>query len=138
MTETRRGTQDGPTIRLERGDAADGRGAGLERGTERRVPRIAFNRPCGLRGTSVAAASGEGDLLGRIAISPADLRAREKAAFTLRLDPARHARLKDACAARGRSAQQIVTQALDAFLAAASGPAFEPRPARAAIRTGGF
>ena len=40
-----------------------------------------------------------------------------KAAFTLRLDPERHLRLRLACAVGNRSAQQIVTQALDAFLA---------------------
>jgi hypothetical protein len=39
-----------------------------------------------------------------------------KAAFTLRLDPARHLRLRLACAVMNHSAQQIVTQALDAFL----------------------
>lgn len=39
-----------------------------------------------------------------------------KAAFTLRLDPERHLRLRLACAVNNRSAQQIVTQALDAFL----------------------
>ena len=41
-----------------------------------------------------------------------------KAAFTLRLDPDRHLRLRLACALSGHSAQQIVTQALDDFLAA--------------------
>ena len=40
-----------------------------------------------------------------------------KAAFTLRLDPARHLRLRLACAVGGRSAQQLVTDALDALLA---------------------
>ncbi len=39
-----------------------------------------------------------------------------KAAFTLRLDPERHLRLRLACAVGNRSAQQIVTEALDAFL----------------------
>jgi len=39
-----------------------------------------------------------------------------KAAFTLRLDPERHLRLRLACAVHNRSAQQIVTEALDAFL----------------------
>lgn len=39
-----------------------------------------------------------------------------KAAFTLRLDPARHLRLRLASAMRGDSAQQLVTEALDAFL----------------------
>jgi hypothetical protein len=41
-----------------------------------------------------------------------------KAAFTLRLDPERHLKLRLACAVDGRSAQQIVTVALDQFLAA--------------------
>ena len=41
-----------------------------------------------------------------------------KAAFTLRLDAERHLRLRLACAVTGRSAQQIVTGALDALLAA--------------------
>jgi hypothetical protein len=42
--------------------------------------------------------------------------ARAKAAFTLRLDPDRHLRLRLACAVGHRSAQQIVTQALDEYL----------------------
>lgn len=40
-----------------------------------------------------------------------------KAAFTLRVDPVRHLKLRLACAVSGRSAQQIVTDALDALLA---------------------
>ncbi len=40
-----------------------------------------------------------------------------KAAFTLRLDPERHLRLRLVCAVNHRSAQQIVTLALDEFLA---------------------
>jgi hypothetical protein len=39
-----------------------------------------------------------------------------KAAFTLRLDPDRHLRLRLACAVGGRSAQQLVTDALDHLL----------------------
>jgi hypothetical protein len=39
-----------------------------------------------------------------------------KAAFTLRLDPQRHLKLRLACAVDGRSAQQIVTAALDHLL----------------------
>ena len=39
-----------------------------------------------------------------------------KAAFTLRLDPDRHLRLRLACAVDGRSAQQLVTDALDTLL----------------------
>jgi predicted transcriptional regulator len=39
-----------------------------------------------------------------------------KAAFTLRLDNDRHLRLRLASAVTNRSAQQLVTEALDAFL----------------------
>jgi hypothetical protein len=39
-----------------------------------------------------------------------------KAAFTLRLDPQRHLKLRLACAVGGRSAQMLVTDALDALL----------------------
>lgn len=41
----------------------------------------------------------------------------KKAAFTLRLDAARHLKLRLACAVTGRSAQQLVAGALDEFLA---------------------
>ncbi|HVM23361.1 MAG TPA: hypothetical protein VM308_08715 [Sphingomicrobium sp.] len=40
-----------------------------------------------------------------------------KAAFTLRLDAERHLKLRLACAVDGRSAQQLVTDALDRLLA---------------------
>jgi hypothetical protein len=40
-----------------------------------------------------------------------------KAAFTLRLDPERHLKLRLACAVSGRSAQMLVTDALDQLLA---------------------
>lgn len=39
-----------------------------------------------------------------------------KAAFTLRLDPERHLRLRLACAVGNRSAQQLVTEAVDRLL----------------------
>lgn len=39
-----------------------------------------------------------------------------RAAFTLRLDQERHLKLRLACTVRGRSAQQLVTDALDALL----------------------
>ena len=42
--------------------------------------------------------------------------ARDKTAFTLRLDPERHFKLRLACAVTGQSAQQLVTGALDQFL----------------------
>jgi hypothetical protein len=41
---------------------------------------------------------------------------KSKAAFTLRLDPDRHLKLRLACAVNGRSAQQIVTDAVDQML----------------------
>jgi hypothetical protein len=41
-----------------------------------------------------------------------------KVAFTLRLDAERHLRLRLACAVSNRSAQKVVTDALDAFLTA--------------------
>lgn len=41
---------------------------------------------------------------------------KDKAAFTLRLDSERHLKLRLACAVRHQSAQQLVTDALDAFL----------------------
>ncbi len=54
-------------------------------------------------------------LAGKAAPAPATARSR-KAAFTLRLDADRHLKLRLACAVSGRSAQQIVTQALDDYL----------------------
>ncbi len=42
--------------------------------------------------------------------------AAHKAAFTLRLDPDRHLRLRLASAVAGRSSQQLLVAALDAFL----------------------
>lgn len=40
----------------------------------------------------------------------------KRAAFTLRLDSERHLKLRLACTVKGRSAQQIVTEALDRLL----------------------
>ena len=60
------------------------------------------------------------------AVAPAPVRAptprsepgsKGKAAFTLRLDPSRHLKLRLACAVTGRSAKQLVTDALDQLLA---------------------
>jgi hypothetical protein len=39
-----------------------------------------------------------------------------RAAFTLRVDDVRHLKLRLACTMQGRSAQQLVTQALDRLL----------------------
>jgi hypothetical protein len=53
-----------------------------------------------------------------VALPPRERTAgKAKAAFTLRLDPDRHLKLRLACAVAGRSAQQIVTEALDEYLA---------------------
>lgn len=41
---------------------------------------------------------------------------KDKAAFTLRLDPERHLKLRLACAVANRSAQQMVVEALDSML----------------------
>ena len=48
---------------------------------------------------------------------PASRAAGRKAAFTLRIEAERHLRLRLACAVQNRSAQQILTAALDGFLA---------------------
>lgn len=52
----------------------------------------------------------------RLARESRALTAGHKAAFTLRLDADRHLRLRLASALAGRSAQHLVTEALDAFL----------------------
>ena len=48
----------------------------------------------------------------------AEAGSKAKAAFTLRLDAKRHLKLRLACAVTGRSAQQLVTEALDSLLGA--------------------
>lgn len=65
--------------------------------------------PIALRPVSVATAA-------RIGRESAKQTAKGKAAFTLRLDSERHLRLRIASALAGRSAQAIVTDAVDAFL----------------------
>ena len=47
---------------------------------------------------------------------PAAANAKPKAAFTLRLEAERHLKLRLACAVTGRSAQQLLTEALDQLL----------------------
>src|SRR3546814_9625189 len=49
--------------------------------------------------------------------APRGQRARDKAAFTLRLDAERHLRLRLASAVTARSAQTILTELLDDYLA---------------------
>jgi hypothetical protein len=57
-------------------------------------------------------------LAGKVAaiVAPVPVAAGRKTAFTLRLDAERHLKLRLACAVQNRSAQQIVTDALDRFL----------------------
>lgn len=83
----------------------------------------------GQAGTAAAAPNQVRESLDRIAAHldrpvqplPTDRRSstrdRRRAAFTLRLDNERHLKLRLACTVRNRSAQQIVTDALDALLA---------------------
>lgn len=52
----------------------------------------------------------------RASRSRAEAGTKGKAAFTLRLDPDRHLKLRLACAVSARSAQQLVTRALDELL----------------------
>lgn len=55
----------------------------------------------------------------KAAVRPqAERSAKSKAAFTLRLDPDRHLKLRLACAVSAKSAQQLVTRALDELLGA--------------------
>ena len=62
-------------------------------------------------------AAAKGALAPRHAPRPrSSVGSKAKAAFTLRLDPERHLKLRLACAVDGRSAQQFVTDALDQFL----------------------
>ena len=74
---------------------------------------------------AVAEAPAVHPVVARIVPTPAPRRApkarsaagtKGKAAFTLRLDPDRHLKLRLACAVSGRSAQLLVTDALDALL----------------------
>ena len=59
--------------------------------------------------------------LSKARLMPVAMPRTAKAAFTLRLDPERHLRLRLVSAVKNRSAQQIVTEALDAFLKAQPG-----------------
>ena len=52
-----------------------------------------------------------------IGLKPLPVRRTRPAAFTLRLDPDRHLRLRLACTLQGRSAQSLVTEAVDRLVA---------------------
>ncbi len=57
---------------------------------------------------------------------------KSRAAFTLRLDSDRHLKLRLACAVARKSAQQIVTEALDEYLTAKFPDATKAAPKTAA------
>ena len=96
--------------------------------------RVLRMQPAGAPSTSIAAApspvratidriaaklEAPRDTLAPVALSTARRAANDsrRAAFTLRLDQERHLKLRLACTVRGRSAQQLVTDALDGLLA---------------------
>lgn len=66
-------------------------------------------------------------------LKPLPVRRTRTAAFTLRLDPDRHLRLRLACNLRGRSAQALVTEAVDRLLADI--PEIEPLADRISTET---
>ena len=57
----------------------------------------------------------------------------KRTAFTLRLDAERHLKLRMACTLTGRSAQSLVTEAVDAMFAEM--PELDPLIARVQTRT---
>lgn len=66
---------------------------------------------------------GVADEIGKSALTPKPAAPRRKAiakgrraAFTLRIDPERHLKLRLACTLKNRSAQQLITEALDTWL----------------------
>lgn len=99
-------------------DAPVGDDGWSDRAVDAALPPVLLAREALAEGLAAAGASSA------VALSPAaEARIRAAAArttrtaFTLRLDPDRHLRLRLAAAADGRSAQHIVTTALDALLA---------------------
>jgi hypothetical protein len=73
------------------------------------VPEPEFKPALAAKRVSAATAA-------RLARESTAVTAARKAAFTLRLETDRHLRLRLASALAGRSAQQLVTEALDVFL----------------------
>lgn len=66
-------------------------------------------------------------------LRPLPVRRTRPAAFTLRLDPDRHLRLRLACSLRDRSAQALVTEAVDRLIADL--PEIEPLAERISTQT---
>ncbi|MEO8175307.1 MAG: hypothetical protein ABI626_01440 [Sphingomicrobium sp.] len=78
--------------------------------------RVQIVDPVGLPVAPPVAAPATAPALRQVRTPRAAPGSKAKAAFTLRLDPERHLKLRLACAVDGRSAQMIVTDALDALL----------------------
>lgn len=81
---------------------------------EEPVARLVIAAP--IAATAVAPAPATAPAPRRAAREQVALAGKGKAAFTLRLDRERHLKLRLACAVDGRSAQQLVTEALDQLL----------------------
>ncbi|MGI8931814.1 MAG: hypothetical protein ACR2FK_05490 [Sphingomicrobium sp.] len=84
------------------------------------VPEIPMAKPVATKQVVVLPVRAEAPVVAPAPVRPSRPRAapgsKPKAAFTLRLDPLRHLKLRLACAVTGRSAQQLVTDALDQLL----------------------
>jgi hypothetical protein len=91
---------------------------GIEEVDETAEPYVPEAQPEPLEVVAPVAVRASGSLPRRAPKVRAANGSKAKAAFTLRLDPDRHFKLRLACAVGGRSAQQIVTDALDQLLAA--------------------
>jgi hypothetical protein len=79
-------------------------------------PVEAFAEAPAVEAPAIAIVTTKAPALRRAPRSRAAPGTKAKAAFTLRLDPNRHLKLRLACAVDGRSAQQLVTDALDQLL----------------------
>ena len=79
-------------------------------------PPMVVRQREGLAAAMCGAGTGPGTVVRRSALEDG-----RRAAFTLRVDAERHLRLRMACAVKNRSAQQLVTEALDRVLAEVNG-----------------
>lgn len=80
------------------------------------MPPMIVRQREGLAAAIAAPATEPGTVVRRSALEDG-----RRAAFTLRVDAERHLRLRMACAVKNRSAQQLVTEALDRVLAEVDG-----------------
>jgi hypothetical protein len=98
------------------------------------APPAAAKREPQRSGPSAPRIALSSDLIRRCAAKPRrtpDRAGQDRVAFTLRLDRKRYTRLKSVAARRGRSGQEILVEALDAYLKAGTADcACPPRPGR--------